>query len=97
MVFPIPIMGNRLHPPYRLFHTWFKIVLTGQHDKLIISSAAQMQKIQALSFPSTSIMQASIFGAFTHSPTMSKISGRQKMAASYEHSANKKGEWIYEG
>ena len=97
MVFPIPIMGNRLHPPYRLFHTWFEIVPTGQHDKLIISSAAQMQKIQALSFPSTSIMQASIFGEFTHSPTMSKISGRQKMAASYEHSANKKGEWIYEG
>ena len=90
-------MGGRLHPPYRLFHTWFEIVPTGQHDKLIISSAAQMQKIQALSVPSISFMQASIFGEFTHSPTMSKISGRQKMAASYEHSANKKGEWIYEG
>ena len=83
-------MGGRLHPPHRLFHTSFEIVPTGQHDKLIISSAVQMQKIQALSFPSTSIMQASILGEFTHSPTMSKISGRQKMAASYEHSANRK-------
>ena len=69
----------------------FEIVPTGQHVYSIVnSSAAQMQKIQALSFPRISIMQASIFGEFTHSPTMSKISGRQGMASSYEHSANKK-------
>ena len=74
-------MGGRLGPTF---------VPTGQHDKLINSSAAQMQKIHALSFPSASIMQASIFAEFTHSPTMSKIAGRQKMAASYEHSATKK-------